>query len=118
VSFVVLAVGVGAATGAPTNPVYYADLVRSASSRIQATVASGDFTGRLGDFWNNPLSGLQRPMTSLRDVDAAGRIRASNRTIRNQPVSWDEIGEAMAMIRNRGVARRRRSASSELDGEV
>jgi hypothetical protein len=88
VAFVVEAVGIGAVTGAPTNPVYYADLVRAAAARIQAVIASGDFTGRLSEFWGNPLSGLQRPMTSLRDVDAAGRIRASNRTQRNQPLSW------------------------------
>jgi hypothetical protein len=118
VAFVVEAVGIGAATGAPTNPVYYTDLVRAAAARIQAVIASGDFTGRLSEFWGNPLSGLQRPMTSLRDVDTAGRIRASNRTQRNQPLSWEEVGEAMAMVRNRGVSRGRRSASSELDGEA
>jgi hypothetical protein len=118
VAFVVEAVGIGAATGAPTNPIYYTDLVRAAAARIQAVIASGDFTGRLGEFWSNPLSGLQRPMTSLRDVDAAGRIRASQRTQRNQPLSWDEVGEAMAMVRNRGVSRDRRAASSELDGEA
>ncbi len=117
VAFVVEAVGIGARTGAPSNPIYYADLVRAAAARIQATIASGDFTGRLSDFWGNPLTGLQRPMTSLRDVDAAGRIRASNRTARNQPLSWEEVGDAMAMLRNRGVERRRRTASSELDGE-
>ena len=65
VAFVVEAVGIGAATGGPTNPVYYADLVRAAAARIQAVIASGDFTGRLSEFWGNPLSGLQRPMTSL-----------------------------------------------------
>ncbi|ASG20238.1 DEAD/DEAH box helicase family protein [Nitrospirillum viridazoti] len=118
VAFVVEAVGIGATTGAPTNPIYYSDLVRAAAARIQAVIASGDFTGRLNDFWSNPLSGLQRPMTSLRDVDAAGRIRASQRTQRNQPLSWEEVGEAMAMVRNRGVSRGRRTASSELDGEA
>jgi hypothetical protein len=117
VSFVVDAVGIGAATGAPTNPYYYADLVRAAAARIQAVIASGDFTGRLSDFWQNPLTGLQQPMRSLRDVDAAGRIRASNRTQRNQSLSWEEVGDAMAMVRNRGIARGRRSASSELDEE-
>ena len=118
VAFVVDAIGIGAATGAPTNPVYYADLVRAAAARIQAVIASGDFTGRLGDFWNNSLTGLQRPMTSLRDVDAAGLIRASHRTQRNQPLSWEDVGDAMAMVRNRGTSHGRRSASSELDGET
>jgi hypothetical protein len=118
VAFVTEAVGIGAVTGGPTNPIYYADLVRAATARIQAVIASGDFTGRLGDFWSNPLSGLQRPMMSLRDVDAAGRIRASSRTPRNQPLSWEEVSEAMAMVRNRGVSRSRGSAASELDAEA
>jgi hypothetical protein len=117
VSFVVDAIGIRATTGAPTNPDYYADLVRAAAGRIQAAIAGGEFTGRLGDFWPNPLTGLQRPMTSLRDVDAAGRIRASNRTQRNQQLSWEDVGDAMAMVRNRGIGRGRRSASSELDEE-
>ncbi len=118
VDFVVEAIGINTATGGPNNPAYYADLVRAAAARIRATIQSGDFTGRLGDFWNNPLSGQQRPMTSLRDVDASGRIRASTRTQRNQPLSWEEVGEAMMMVRNRGIARGHRSTSSELDTEA
>ena len=64
------------------------------------------------------MNNLQRPMTSLRDVDAAGWIRASERTQRNQRLSRDDVGAAMAMVRNRGVSRRRQSASSELDGDT
>jgi hypothetical protein len=118
VAFVAEAVGIGAATGAPTNPLYYRDLVRAVAAQIRTAVTSGEFTGQLGDFWNNPLSNLQRPMTSLRDVDAAGRILASQRTLRNQPLSREDVGDAMAMIRNRGVARGRRTATSELDGDA
>ena len=118
VRFVATAVGTGAQIGGPTNPEYYGDLVRGAAARIQASVGSGEFVGRLGDFWNNPLSGMQRPMTSLRDVDAAGQILASGRTPRNETISWEEVSDAMAMVRNRGVARRRRGAASELDGEA
>lgn len=118
VSFVAEAVGVRAPTGAPTNPGYYADLVRAAAARIQASVGSGDFTGSLGDFWDNRLTGLPRPMTSLRDVDEAGRIQASNRTHRNQPLSWDDVADAMAMIRNRGVSHNRRTALSEVDQDI
>ena len=64
------------------------------------------------------MNNLQRPMTSLRDVDAAGWIRASERTQRNQRLSRDDVGAAMAVVRNRGVSRRRQSASSELDGDT
>jgi hypothetical protein len=117
VAFVTAAIGIGAATatGGPANPTYYANLVRAAVLRIQAEVASGSFVGRLSDFWTNPMTGLQRPMLSLRDVDVAGQIRASDRTMHHRSLGWDEVGEAMAMIRNRGMSRDRRAASSELD---
>lgn len=115
VAFAIEAIGVGAATGAPTNPAYYAGLVRTAVDRIRAQISSGQFVGSLRDFWSNQLTGLQRPMLSLRDVDAAGHILASNRTRRNVRLSRDEVGSAMLMIRNRGVSHNRRSAGSELD---
>lgn len=117
VAFVASAIGIGAATGGAANPDYYANLVRDAALRIQAEITSGSFVGKLSDFWTNPRTGLQRPMLSLRDVDVAGLIRASNRTIRNGPLNSEDVGEAMAMIRNRGVSRNRRAASSELDEE-
>jgi hypothetical protein len=115
VGFVTVAIGIGADTGGPANPAYYANLVRAAALRIQAELASGSFVGKLSDFWSNPMTRLQRPMLSLRDVDAAGQIRASDRTLQYRSLSWEEVGEAMAMIRNRGVSRNRRAASSELD---
>jgi hypothetical protein len=115
VAFVMAAVGVGAVTGAPSNPEYYGDLVRAAVQLIQATVNGGDFTGRLQDFWSNRNTGLARPMTSLRDVDAQGMIEASNRSQRNQRLTWEDIGDAMAMIRNRGITHGRHTANSELD---
>jgi hypothetical protein len=118
VAFVAAAVGISAPTGGPSNPTYYSDLVRSGVSKIRNTISGGEFVGRLMDFWSNPLTGLQRPMMSLRDVDASGQIRASNRTHRNQQVTSDQIGDAMTVVRNRGGGRRRRNASSELDQEV
>jgi hypothetical protein len=117
VRFVGAAIGIGAINGAPTNPGYYEDLARAYVSKIRTVVLSHDFVGPLGDFWANQLTGLQRPMTSLRDVDAAGRIRASNRTQRNQALSPEAVGEAMAVLRNRGISRGRHSAASELDGD-
>jgi hypothetical protein len=115
VAFVTAAVGVGAATGAPTNPEYYGDLVRSEVQRIQGIVDSNEYTGRLEDFWNARNTGLARPMTSLRDVDAQGKIQASDRSQKNQHLTWEEVADAMAMIRNRGVAHGRHTANSELD---
>ena len=118
VAFVMSAIGISARTGRPSNPEYYRDLVRNAAARIRASVGSGEFVGKLGDFWSNPLSGMQRPMTSLRDVDASGRIRASAQTQRNEPLTKEQVGEAMAIVRNRGVERLRRTATSELDGDI
>ena len=72
------------------------------------------------DFWNNPLAGLPRPMTSLRDVDAHGTIVGSPRSQLNRRLTSEQVGDAMAVIRNRGVSRRRgrRAAGSELDVET
>lgn len=117
VAFVQRAVGVPASVGGPTNPEYYASLVRAAVLKIRSTLAGGDFTGPLRDFWSNRLTNLQRPMTSLRDVDAAGKIRASHRTNRNRHLDPDDVADAMAVLRTRGGGRRRRTAASELDGE-
>ena len=69
---------------------------------------------RLGDFWSNRLSGLQRPMTSLRDVDAAGTIRASRVDMQSRRLDDEAVDAAMAFLRNRGA---RRTAGSELDKE-
>ncbi len=113
--FVQQAVGIDGAEGRPTNPNYYSDLILQELRRIEATASSDQFTGRLGDFWSNPLSGLQRPMMSLRDVDAAGIIRASRRTAQSHPIDDETVEAAMAFVRNRGG---RRTASSEMDEEV
>jgi len=117
VRFVTEAVGVASIRGTPANPEYYADLIRQAAANIKTVIDGGDFTGNLGDLWSNTLNNLQRPMTSLRDVDTSGWIRAADRNLRSQRISRDEVGAAMAMVRNRGVARGRHAATSELDGD-
>jgi hypothetical protein len=109
------AVGIHGTEGQPANPGYYGDLVREELQRIEMAATSDQFTGNLRDFWNNRLSGLQRPMTSLRDVDAAGTIRASHIDTQNRRLDDEAIEIAMAFIRNRGG---RRTATSELDQEV
>lgn len=114
-AFVREAIGIDAAEGRPANPEYYGDLVLQELRRIEVVASSGQFTGRLGDFWGHRLSGLQRPMMSLRDVDAAGRIQASRADVQNQHISDDVVNAAMTFIRNRGA---RRTAASELDQEA
>lgn len=113
-AFVSEAVGIHGSEGQPANPEYYADLIAEELRRIEVAASSDQFTGRLGDFWNNRLSGLQRPMTSLRDVDAAGTIRASRVDMHSRRVDDEAVDAAMAFLRNRGA---RRTAASELDQE-
>ena len=112
--FIREAVGVEGHEGAATNPEYYSDRIAEEVRKIELEASSGNFTGTLQDMWKNRLSGLQRPMSSLRDVDAAGTIRSSRYSEQNRPVSGDELAAAMTFVRNRGL---RRSAASELDRE-
>ena len=120
VAFVAGAVGIDAAVAMPNNPAHYGELIRAAAERIQREATSGEFTGQLNNFWNNSYSGLPRPMTSLRDVDAQGMIVGSSRTRNNRRLTTEEVSDAMATIRNRGVSRRRgrRAGGSELDAEI
>jgi hypothetical protein len=117
VAFVRAAVGIGAETGAPTNPEYYGDLVRLEVERIRQVLLNKNYTGPLNDFWKAPNTDLMRPMTSLRDVDVQGRIEGSRWTQGNKNISPEQFTEAIAMIRNRGVARGRRGSYSELDAD-
>jgi hypothetical protein len=120
VAFVQEAIAIEAdgATGGPVNPQYYRDLVRREIERIKNTIQSGDFVGRLADFWRNRVTNLRHPMTSLRDVDEPGQILASRRTVDNQEVSLEDVTAVMALVRNRGASRRRRAAASETDVEA
>lgn len=114
-AFVREAVGIHGSEGPPSNPDYYSDLIAEELRKIEVAASSDQFTGRLSDFWTNRLSGLQRPMTSLRDVDAAGTIRASRVDTQSRRVDDEAVDAAMAFLRNRGA---RRTAGSELDQEV
>ena len=113
--FVRDSVGIEGAEGRPANPDYYADLIAQELRRIEAAASSDQFTGRLSDFWSNRLSGLRRPMTSLRDVDEAGTIRSSRVDTQSRHVNDEAVDAAMAFLRNRGA---RRTAASELDQEI
>ncbi|WLA69214.1 DEAD/DEAH box helicase family protein [Bradyrhizobium diazoefficiens] len=69
----------------------------------------------LNDFWKATNTDLMRPMTSLRDVDVQGWIEGSRRSQTNKAITEEQLSEAIAMIRNRGVALGRRGTYSELD---
>lgn len=117
VRFVCAAVGIGASTGSPTNPEYYSDLVRSEVDRIRRVLDSNEYANSLADFWKATNTDLMRPMTSLRDVDVQGLIEGSRRA-QNRAIGEEQLSNAMAMIRNRGVALGRRGTYSELDGDA
>ncbi|MEH2509473.1 Lhr-like helicase [Nitrobacteraceae bacterium AZCC 1564] len=115
VRFVAAAIGIGAATGSPTNPEYYGDLARSEVERIRQVLDSKNYTGSLNDFWKATNTGLIRPMTSLRDVDVQGRIEGSRLSQKNKPITDEQLLDAITMIRNRSFSGRRRGSASELD---
>ena len=117
VAFVQEAIGIGAVTGGPVNVNYYRDLVRREVERISNTIRSGDYSGWFAEFWRNTHTNLRVPMSSLRDVDEPGRIMASQRTPDNKNVGFEQIGAAMAMVRNRGAGRKRHTTASEIDSE-
>ena len=113
-----IAIETMATRGGPINPQYYRDLVRREIERIVNTIRSGDYNGRLSEFWRNRMTNLKHPMTSLRDVDEPGRIVGSRRTIDNKEADPDQVAAAMALIRNRGAGRKRRATTSETDLEI
>ena len=120
VNFVQAAIGIDAATRGPgSSAEYYRELVSRGVDEVRSEIGSNNFTGGLMAFWKNDQNPLRRlrPMTSLRDVDEAGTILGSGRTLKNKPLSGSELAAAMAFLRNRGVSRGRRTAGSELDAE-
>jgi len=75
--FAVAAVGVAgrgsAHLGAAPHAEYYEGSIRDMSKRLTDEFRTQYGTTRLSDFWDNAPVG-QKPMTSLRDIDEAGRF--------------------------------------------
>ncbi|WP_379066204.1 DEAD/DEAH box helicase family protein [Mesorhizobium sp. UC74_2] len=107
-AFIQEAIGLQALEGRAQNPDYYANLITEQLRRILNEASSGRFTGQLYRFWDNRLTGLKKPMSSLRDVDAAGHIEP------HQYIDREILADAMAFVRNRGAGR---PAGNELDPE-
>lgn len=107
-AFIQEAIGIHALEGWAQNPDYYDNLIREELRRILNEASSGRFTGQLDKFWDNRLTGLKKPMSSLRDVDAAGLIQP------HQYIDKEILADAMAFVRNRGVGR---PTGNELDQE-
>lgn len=120
VAFVCDAIGVDSPVGGPgSSRDYYRNLVRRGVEQIRSELCSDNFTGTLTDFWDNEQNPLRRlrPMMSLRDVDDAGDIFGAARSLKNKALRAEELADAMAFIRNRGVSRGRQLSQSETDEE-
>lgn len=104
-------------TGRPVYAEVYRDLVDKGMKDFVANVATFNSQIKLGDFWIQS-SGVQPPMTSLRDVDEAGYIVPSNFDPRGsggtRRVRQDAFVAVMKAIRSqRGSA-----AETDREGET
>ena len=100
--------------GAAPHPEYYEERIRNLAKEITDEFRSQNATTMLSDFWDGAPVGA-RPMTSLRDIDEAGKFFPA-RGIRSSPrLSGDEerslVAEALSIVR------RQHGPVGELDGE-
>ncbi|MCC2610852.1 DEAD/DEAH box helicase family protein [Neorhizobium petrolearium] len=116
-SFMLEAMGIGGrgadGIGAPTARDFYRARTDAAALALGRSMKDLDISARLRQFWEEQDSKLQMPMTSLRDVDEAGLIRASDfdRGSRghSREMSLEDVATAMKIIR------RQRGDTSETD---
>lgn len=99
--------------GEPQARDFYRARTDAAASALGKSIRDLDITARLRQFWEEQETKLQMPMTSLRDVDEAGLIRASDfdRGSRgySREMSLEDVATAMKIIR------RQRGDSAEID---
>jgi hypothetical protein len=100
--------------GAAPHPSYYADRIRNLAKRLTDELRSENATTRLADYWENAPVG-QKPMTSLRDIDEAGRFVPARSFGRPRPRGG--IDEKSLINNALRIVRRQRGAAGELDGE-
>ncbi|MCW8916516.1 MAG: helicase-related protein, partial [Magnetovibrio sp.] len=117
--FCINAIGVygRGAIGQPSHRDYYEHHIRELASNLFNTVTDNMDTlaaSRLSDFWRS-LSDVQTPMTSLRDVEEAGKISPSKSKapgLKPNPDVEKNVVRALEFIRSQ------RGISSELDSEM
>jgi hypothetical protein len=89
--------------GEPQARDFYRARTDAAALALGKSFKDLDITARLRQFWEEQDTKLQMPMTSLRDVDEAGLIRASDfdRGSRgtSREMSLDDVATAMKIIR-------------------
>jgi hypothetical protein len=100
--------------GAAPHPSYYDERIRNLAKRLTDIFRSENATTRLADYWENSPVG-QKPMTSLRDIDEAGRFVPARAFGRPRPRGG--IDEKSLVTNALRIVRRQRSAVGELDGE-
>jgi hypothetical protein len=100
--------------GAAPHPSYYDDRIRNLAKRLTDVFRSENATTRLADYWENSPVG-QKPMTSLRDIDEAGRFVPARAFGRPRPRG--NIDDKSLVTNALRIVRRQRSAAGELDGE-
>lgn len=100
--------------GAAPHPSYYEDRIRNLAKRLTDEFRSENATTRLADYWENAPVG-QKPMTSLRDIDEAGRFVPARSFGRPRPRGG--MAEKSLINNALRIVRRQRSGVGELDGE-
>jgi hypothetical protein len=99
--------------GAPQARDFYRARTEAAATELGRSIKDLDITARLRQFWEEQDTKLLMPMTSLRDVDEAGLIRASDfdRGSRgnSRELSLEDVATAMKIIR------RQRGDAAETD---
>ena len=115
--FCVLALGVPgrgvSRLGAAPHPEYYDGRIRNLAKELTDEFRTENATTRLSDYWENSPVG-QKPMTSLRDIDEAGRFIPARPFGKHRIKGADEktlIAEALRIVR------RQRSRVGELDSD-
>ncbi|MBO0129646.1 DEAD/DEAH box helicase family protein [Agrobacterium burrii] len=99
--------------GEPPALEFYRGSTETATRTLGRTLKELEITARLRTFWKEQDSKLRMPMTSLRDVDEAGTIQASDfdQSSRggSRILSQDDVAIAMKIIR------RQRGDAAETD---
>ncbi|SDE57232.1 DEAD/DEAH box helicase family protein [Kordiimonas lacus] len=100
--------------GAPHYADFYSGMIEKQVDNFVQDLSKRNVSGTLVDYWED-LPALQKPMTSLRDVDEAGYIVAAGRdpqaASRKTDINRSDLAEVMRTIRTQ------RGFASDLDAE-
>ena len=100
-AFIYKALGLDNETFAPHHKNYYLEDIRQRVVHQLSDWASDKSMAEqsIGDFYRERPSSLQRPMTSLRDVDEAGLIRFAYRDFNGKGLDSDDARAVMRLTR-------------------